>query len=296
MKRILFVLALCCLMAIPLVGCGGGSSDRNKNAISMQVVAGRSSVSQSFAFPAGVKNLPENTPEEKIAHYIEELESAIKLKIWNRMFLNYFAVYSQNPNNDFLIGGENVDFKQAAYNRTTDRVEFSFNFKSYAAWNYYHPKSSEGEEQEDANGENLFLKIDQSQGQFPFAQETEAGRVGEIYAKVISDTQAACFDSSELEKFAAPDFEYQYITTHKRVHSNADAVEREGDYYRHIWRVSDEGLGSGKTVELKTVNANRGWWYLVALGSALAVAGIASGALFISDKLKKSKIDNKKKG
>lgn len=292
----LFVFILCCLMVLPLVGCGGGGAPSGTNAISMQVVAGRSSVSQSFAFPAGVKSLPEGTAQEKVDKYIEELENAIKLKIWNRMFLNYFAIYSQNPNNEFLIGGDYVDFKQAEYNSRTDKVEFSFNFKSYAAWNYYHPKNSSGEEQDEANNENLFLKIDLSQGDFPFAQETENGRVGEIYAKVISDVQAEHFDISELENVKAPSFEYQYVTFHKRIHSNADAIERDGDYYRHIWTSSKEGLSSGKKVELKTVNANRGWWYLVALGSALAVAGITIGAMFISDKIKKFKIENKKKG
>lgn len=288
---------ICCLFVLPLVGCGGSDEwqDKLSGSISMQVVAGRSSISQNFAFPAGVKQLSEDVEQEKIDAYISDLENQIRLKVWNRMFLNYFAVYSQNPNNEFLIGGENVDFKQAAYNRTTDKVEFSFNFKSYAAWNYYHPKSESGEG-EQTGDENLFLDINETQGAFPFSQQTENdGRVGEIYAKIISDVQEAHFSEAERENITKPGFSYEYVTIHKRVHSNADYVVNENDYYRHIWQCEFDGLGSGKTVELKTVNANRGWWYLVALASAIGVAGITCGGIYIAGRTKKAKNQNKKK-
>lgn len=256
------------------------------------MVAGQNSVSQNFAFPANANYfLEKEQPKENVDQYIEELQNNLRLKVWNMMFLNYYATYSKNPVEKFKIGGDQVVFSQVQYNSKTDRVEFSFKFNSYAAWKYYHPSSDDDEEEDDGN---LFLNIDRSEGEFVFSQSVGEGTLGDVYAGIIEDAQKAHFSEELISGLSTLSFCYDYVTVHKRIHSNADEVISADGYYHHVWRSPLDKLSDGKTVALKTVNADRGWWYLVVLGGVVAGVAISLMIVFIIDKSKKTKKENKK--
>lgn len=76
-------------------------------------------------------------------------------------------------------------------------------------------------------------------------------------------------------------YTYSYAVPTKRLHSNADYVEEFNGYYMHTW----EFTGEPKTIEVWTLTANRGVWYLVIAGATvLFVIG-----LFIFNNFKKKK-------
>lgn len=285
MKKLL-VFLLCLFLAIPLFGCQTSSNTQfSNNAFQIQLVVGKTGVKQSFAFPANAEYFAkEGASEDETSEYLAELVRQVRLQIWNVMFLNYFAIYSQSPNNNYVIGGDYVTMTEADYNSATDCVEFSIIFKSYGAWNYYHPSSDDDEdEQED---ENLFLNEDVSQSTFIFSQQVNNQTLGEKYYNIVNSVVQQYFND-ELDGLEAPEFRYDYVTYHKRVHSNADVKYYDGMYH-HVWQQEYQALSEEKIVEIRTVNAERGWWYVVALCSALGVAGIGAGIIFIVSKTKKS--------
>lgn len=292
MKKLLALL-FCGLCVLTLSGCQSFSlaTIQSSSNLSMQVVAGKSFVSQKFTFPTYEKELlKQGHTQNEVDEYIAELETSVRSNIYNKMYLSYYAVYAARPDNNYLIGGDLVDFNAAKYNFGNGRIEFSFNFNSYAAWNYYHPSSDE--EGED-DGENLFLNISSSQGIFPFAQTAGETTVGEKYAGLIDSALQNHFSQSDIEKLEELSFSYDYVTYHKRLHSNADEIVENGGYYHHIWTASRSNLNSEKQIELTSVSAVRGWWYLVVLASVVGAAGIGCSVIFVTNKIKAKKRNKK---
>lgn len=292
MKKLLALL-FCGLCVLTLSGCQSYSlaTIQSSSNLSMQVVAGKGFVSQRFAFPTYAKELvKQGKSQTQVDEYIEELEASVRNDVYNRMYLSYYSVYASRPNNNYLIGSSQVEFKTATYNPKTDKIEFSFNFNSYAAWNYYHPSS--GEEGED-DDENLFLNISSSQGIFPFAQTAGETTVGEKYAGLIDSALQNHFSQSDIEKLEELSFSYDYVTYHKRLHSNADEIVENGGYYHHIWTASRSNLNSEKQIKLTSVSAVRGWWYLVVLASVVGAAGIGCSVIFVTNKIKAKKRNKK---
>lgn len=288
-----FALLFCGLCVLTLAGCQYSSlaTIRSSSNLTMQVVAGKSFVSQNFSFPTYAKTLLKNGQQQAdVENYVAELEATIRTGVYNKMYLTYYAVYSSSPNNNYLIGSEQVNFRAPAYNSKTDKIEFSFNFNSYAAWNYYHPSS---DEEDDGETKNLFLNIDLSQAAFPFSQTSGETTIGERYAGLIDAALSNNFSQSDIEDFAEMSFSYDYVTTHKRLHSNSDEKVENGGYYHHIWTLSRGGLTNEKTIEIKTVSAVRGWWYLVVLVSVVGATGIGCLIIFITNKAKRKNIIKK---
>ena len=249
----------------------------------MAISAFTSGVSQSFSLPANTEYYRENgQSEQAIELYVQDLESTIRTKLWNNMFLQLYAIYLANPIEEFALGGDIVLLKQVAYNSVSDSVSFSFVYGSYDAWRYYHPSSDEDEP--DQTNDSLFLEVDESEGSFPFSQLSGSEPAGYIYAQVIEEVKLRHFPAELVEAEAEMTFAYDYATTHKRVHSNADYIFSDS-LYHHVWQQSYSELANAKTIHLYTVSANRGWWYLVALGAALVVAAI--GVPFLAKRNKK---------
>lgn len=257
----------------------------------MQVVAGKSFVSQNFSFPTYAKTLLKyGHSQADVEKYVDELENSIRTNVYNKMYLGYYAVYAAKPDNNYLIGSKQVEFCTPEYNSKTDKIEFSFNFNSYSAWNYYHPSSGGDADEEN---KNLFLNIDSSQSAFPFSQSTGSETVGEKYAGIVDSSLLNNFSQSDVEKLDEMSFSYDYVSTHKRLHSNADEKIENSGYYHHIWTLSRSKLNDEKTVEIKTVSAVRGWWYLVVLVSVVGVTGIGCLIIFITNKARKKNIIKK---
>ena len=276
MKKVLLAFMLCVCLALPLAGCNNASLPGN--AVTMQIAAYTNGVAQSFAIPANAEFYRENgASEETISTYMTNLTSAVRTRVWQQMFLNYFTIYAQNPQEEFALNGDLVTVREPEYNSVTDSVNFSFIFRSYSA---------------------IFVQVDVSEGVFPFGQLSDDQPVGNIYATIIKDVKLAHFSEELVETEGNPNFVYDYATTHKRVHSNAD-ITFSDSLYHHCWWSSYDQLSNEKTIELYTVNAVRGWWYLIALAAALVVAGVGCLTIFLvqkNQKTRKKTDDEKKKG
>ena len=281
MKKILAAFATIFIAALTLTGCQ--TQQAPTGSITMAISAFTSGVSQSFSLPANAEYYRENgQSEQTIELYVQDLESTVRTRLWNNMFLQLYAIYLANPIEEFALGGDIVSLKQVAYNSVSDSVSFSFVYGSYDAWRYYHPSSDE--EGSDQTNDSLFLEVDGSEGSFPFSQLSGSEPAGYIYAQVIEEVKLRHFPAELVEAEAEMTFAYDYATTHKRVHSNADYIFSDS-LYHHVWQQSYSGLANAKTIHLYTVSANRGWWYLVALGAALVVAAI--GVPFLVKRNKK---------
>lgn len=257
----------------------------------MQVVAGKNFVSQNFAFPTYANALLKNDNDvSSVENYVEELENSIRSSVYSKIYLSYYAVYSSKPDSNYQIGSKQVEFKAPTYNSKTDKIEFSFNFNSYSAWNYYHPGSSE---EDDDETKNLFLNINSSQANFPFSQTAGEKTIGESYAELVDAALLNNFSQSEIKNFDEISFSYDYVTTHKCLHSNADEIIGSGAYYHHIWTLSRSNLADEKKVEVKTISAVRGWWYLVTLAAVVGAVGVGSLIIFVTNKINKKDIKKK---
>lgn len=281
MKKFLAAFATILIAALTLTGCQ--TQQAPTGSITMAISAFTSGVSQSFSLPANTEYYRENgQSEQTIELYVQDLESTVRTRLWNNMFLQLYAIYLANPIEEFALGGDIVSLKQVAYNSVSDSVSFSFVYGSYDAWRYYHPSSDE--EEPDQTNDSLFLEVDESEGSFPFSQLSGSEPAGYIYAQVIKEVKLRYFSAELVEAEAEMTFAYDYATTHKRVHSNADYTFSDS-LYHHVWQQSYSELANAKTIHLYTVSANRGWWYLVALGAALVVAAI--GVPFLAKRNKK---------
>ena len=281
MKKFLAAFATIFIAALTLTGCQ--TQQAPTGSITMAISAFTSGVSQSFSLPANTEYYRENgQSEQTIELYVQDLESTVRTRLWNNMFLQLYATYLANPIEEFALGGDIVSLKQVAYNSVSDSVSFSFVYGSYDAWRYYHPSSDE--EEPDQTNDSLFLEVDESEGSFPFSQLSGSEPAGYIYAQVIKEVKLRHFSAELVEAEAEMTFAYDYATTHKRVHSNADYTFSDS-LYHHVWQQSYSELANAKVVQLYTVSANRGWWYLVALGAALVVAAI--GVPFLVKRNKK---------
>ena len=281
MKKFLAAFATIFIAALTLTGCQ--TQQAPTGSITMAISAFTSGVSQSFSLPANTEYYRENgQSEQTIELYVQDLENTVRTRLWNNMFLQLYAIYLANPIEEFALGGDIVSLKQVAYNSVSDSVSFSFVYGSYDAWRYYHPSSDE--EEADQTNDSLFLEVDESEGSFPFSQLSGSEPAGYIYAQVIEEVKLRHFPAELVEAEAEMTFAYDYATTHKRVHSNADYTFSDS-LYHHVWQQSYSELANAKTIHLYTVSANRGWWYLVALGAALVVAAI--GVPFLAKRNKK---------
>lgn len=283
MKKWIAPIVLIFIMCISLCGCKDYKI--NKNAIVMSISSYSNGVTQAFSMPANTDYfLQHEASQQEIDEYIEDLESQIRTQLWNNMFLNYYEIYLKNPIEEFSLNGDLVKIKNVAYNSVTDSVNFSFVFGSYEAWKYYHPStSSDDEEQTD---QSVFLDVDVSKGTFPFSQQSGGKIVGYIYYDVLYNVKIRHFSKEIVDSEEKPTFVYSYGTTHKRIHSNADYVYEDGLYY-HVWQVGYEDLPQENSIELYTVNAVRGWWYLAALAGALFVSAVGIIIFVVVDKKKK---------
>ncbi len=270
-------------------GCTQNTSINTSNAIEMQVDVGSNYISQNFSFPANVNHFKKiGATDEEIDEYLSLLNENISKKVWQGMFLSYYAIYALKPNNDYVLGGDNVKVERVQYNSSLDKICFAFRFNSVNAWNYYHPKSEENSDGNSHSGQP-FLDINSSTGVFPFSQELEGQKIGNIYQNILSFCQQQVFDQEKCYTCPPTTFCYDYVTLYKRVHSNADKVANINGKYHHVWQCDQSQLNQNKKVKLTTINAERQWWYLLVFDISMAVVALSSLGIWLVERKKKSK-------
>jgi len=110
------------------------------------------------------------------------------------------------------------------------------------------------------------------------------------YYKEQFDLLLAYTIPTMVNKIPEPTLVYTYVTSIRRLHSDADSVyTQNGEYgteYCHSWQISEDDLS--KTITIYTVTANREIWYVVILGITLMATGVMFIVYFYKKKNKKA--------
>lgn len=87
-------------------------------------------------------------------------------------------------------------------------------------------------------------------------------------------------------------YSYEYATTSRRLHSNADRIVYNNGYYIHIWNYEQDENGNiiAQPMEFYYTNLNSKIWYFIGIGVAVVCGIIITIVLYIKHK---TKIKNK---
>lgn len=87
-------------------------------------------------------------------------------------------------------------------------------------------------------------------------------------------------------------FNYVYIVPTARLHSNADEIIQDGNYYYHVWKINTNTLNENSNsiikIEYWTISANRVTWYILAIGISIIVITII---YFVGKSKEKNNLD-----
>ncbi|MDD3862571.1 MAG: hypothetical protein PHV79_01785, partial [Clostridia bacterium] len=95
------------------------------------------------------------------------------------------------------------------------------------------------------------------------------------------------FGAQASEIIENPEYTYSYITSKRRVHSNADENFFHDGYWYHTWSIEDM---DDSFIKLYTTHANSVVWYLISLGLTavfMATAWLVAKYKFKNNNLKK---------
>lgn len=277
MKKFCFVIALilsCCMF----FGCGGQRLPSSNEFILLSVSAdSEGQMTQSLNFSLGSDKLDRAgaTALDK-ANIKNKLIENVKV-FRAEFYLNFAIVYNQSSaenKGEYQIG-KGLLISEVVYTEASDSVGFNMVFTSSDAWNFYHPKSSDGESQPDV--EYGYLVTSSSKGLFPFAGEVEVSgnkiMVGERYVNAYKD---ALSQASNLSVQYDPDLVYDYGTKEPSIRSDSEYyfVDNSGIYH-HVWMRKHSEYVNNTSIEIYIMQANRGLWYATALGGTLLILGVA---------------------
>lgn len=228
-------------------------------------ISSQGEICQEISFPTGEEEM--NLNEEENSSYIKELINKIKHSVFFSYFYNFYNI-SQKVNNEYKLGGENVNYTLPTYMEEEGKISFTFNFATAEAWDAYHPKE-ESEEDGFVIEKGVFITKGKANGNFVFNEkvliEEKEMTIGEYFYTILSTTREKYF-SGELEK---PDFVYKYSHYSSKIHTNADEKVDNSSGYVNVWRLNFEELGSEKNIEIYTYSPNRWIWYTLALGGTI---------------------------
>lgn len=254
-----FFVIIFVMMSLMVCGCSK-SSTLPSNSFSLQTKLNvYGGMSQTITFPTLFQDLKKLYDEPEIDDYLGSLESSIESEIYNNLYLKYWLKYLEDPNKDFIIGGDYVNFERPSINEQKTEISFSLNFSNSAAWRYYN---SQGEkESEDENDDGFyFLSKTETKTNFPFSEETASS-----YLNVLTNTLNQSFLDFDLNKLNLS-FSYHYITPYSKLRSNADVLSSDQEGYRHVWVQKQEELKNQKEIKIWINTVNKGAWYLLVLG------------------------------
>jgi hypothetical protein len=118
-------------------------------------------------------------------------------------------------------------------------IEFNYKFLTYDVTNNINPRTSAIETEN-----QVYLTP-----QFVYNY---------VYAEIINQLGEEASTAIETPKYT-----YSYITTKKRIHTNADEQLYFNGYYYHTWEIADV---ENSMIKIYTTHANSVVWYLIALG------------------------------
>ena len=257
-------------------GHGAGSLDYSDFIMLSLDISSNGQIVQSLDFSVNSSQIDSlSESEEEKLKFISNLTSQIN-DLRTEFLFSYTLKYIQNPVEEYKLN-KGLLITGSAYNSSTDTVGFNLIFTSLGAWNYYH-SSGENEEEED-NG-NIFLKKSVSGGLFPFSNsiklnEEESIYVGERYRQKYIESAEGLSFKSELEANYSPELIYNYSTFYSRLHSDCDFNFTDSSgHTHHVWTVNSNSLTGENSIEVYSYQINTGMWYLFALIKTIVLAVI----------------------
>ena len=121
---------------------------------------------------------------------------------------------------------------------------------------------------------------------YPTIQESKIETEGLL--RKLSETDYSIFNSNIAEEYresvstaltesgitleSEPQYSYTYGTTYRRVHSDADDVSYDGEYYLHCWNLDS----ADEQITLYRLYSNQWIWYVIAIAAALITVAVLS--------------------
>ncbi len=222
-------------------------------------------ISQSLYFTLGSEKLKKNGfGNLEVENVKKELVKNIT-RFRDEFYLSFIITYNSKPDPNYKIG-EKLLISSPSYNKESDTIGFSMIFKDMNTWNYYHP-SSGGENDNTHIG---FMIKTSSEGVFPFAAKFGEGTVGERYMEAYTSAlQTATNKSIDY----SPDFVYDYASPLNAIKSDSE-YKLESELKHHIWLRKLSEYKENSKINIYTLQANRGLWYLTLLGVVILGLGV----------------------
>ena len=254
------------IMSLMTIGCSNKQPLSSDSLFLQTKISSAGGVCQSLGFPTFREELLQSYEESQVESYLKKLKNEIEQKVYNAYFIKYALIYLQQPVEKYKIGGDVVQFSPPFVDG--ERVVISFNFLTQDAWRFYNKQKGSGLNSKD----DAFISTLKTRGVFPFNQKTETGDYqGEYYSNLVKDCIGKSFPKFNISLLEF-EFEYRYETPYLRLHSNADNVVSTEEGKLHSWSISEKCLNQDKTIEIWIKEANRGWWYLLALIAMIVVS------------------------
>ena len=235
-------------------------------------------VTQSIEIPTMQNEILKKNSQEKFDRYLNELVSNVEQKLYNNYYLRYWIKYLDNPQKQYIIGGQQVKFLRPQISEDKNFVYFSLNFLTNDAWKFYNQSSTSSNASTD--DKILFLKRVENQTNFPFNKELK-----DYYLDILKTS----IDKSHIDidlTLSIIDFAYNYITPYSKINSNADYKFQTGNGYNHVWTQS-LNINQDKQIKVWVNNINKGLWYLTAFVVFFTISTIIFVVIFIKSKIQK---------
>lgn len=297
-----YLLSFCLIIFAAFIGLSGFSFSANAEAertigddyfMISQYVFGNGSVVQKYDFALNSPHLGSlGLTKGEIEAYKDKLISNFD-HFREEHIANFTLLFMQNEDKkaEYAIGND-LKISKTLYSAEYDNISFSITFENQEVWKFYSSSRSSSSEQPSEEKPVIeFISKEEASSKFPFAQEINYGSEKITVARRYKNAYLNAFEGSsiysKLQNSYKPDFVYNYATVYNKIKSDSDLrfVDNNG-FYHHVW-IREEGELENATVTLSITNANRGWWYLVALVGTIGLSAISIGIAFL---IKKKKI------
>lgn len=180
---------------------------------------------------------------------------------------------------------DKINFETVLDNVNYSFVRYSRIFSTADAFSFYNDLYNTGEDEEDDGYELedgfFFYKysicVDNFYTSIIAALKQEDNAFDITYDRLLEEFGREIFSEADLEVTQT------YISSEKRLHSNADYTATENGYYLQEWNIS---TSTPTTIKYYYYIANSTNWYLLCMGIAVAVVGVLAVVVLIRSKKK----------
>ncbi len=243
------------------------------------------SITQTISFPTQEEQM--NLSEEQEDEYVKDLTTELKTTLFFSYFYNFYSISEKGTNEEYKIGGENMNYVMPTYDEEKEQVYFSFYFANSKVWEFYHQKTNEENGYKIQQG--FFIDKGVSSGNLIFNEKIKINEkettLGNYFYTILSTTQRK-FTDKEIEK---PSFIYEYNHYSNKLHTNADYKSTKENLNSNAWMTTFENLDTKKTIEISIYSPKREVWYSLAL--SITILGVITGCfiLYIKENKKEKK-------